>query len=685
MKKTLYYISSLLILACSCEESLDTAFDKRGPISTDYPVESRVFYDEFLAQGEINGEMTFSETGFYMSSTMEMDSKTARKYVADQFDGKFFRAWIDGLETGTNYYVKAYGKTGDGKEYEGRTIRVTTSADIIEYVKVGALPGTEKSVNGRHHLLSGVVTDFGQDKDGVIEYGAYCRPAGSGEDWQVTTVVPDKGEIKVDTPFEVLVTGLTPESSYEYMIYARNNRKEQFSETGTFTTGSTSMPSVAFNKMENVATTLFSVSGTVTDYGNDPDVECGFYFGTSEGSMSEQLLSDEIDEADVFIVRKRGLTKETKYFIRPFVRNYSGEATGETVSLMTGPESAPHLEVVLPTYKEILRDVTTSSLKLKAYLNSDGGLEVQECGVYYGKDPESLDSKAKGEISGEYADSIYVDITGLNSGEVIYYRFFAKNAKGEYAAPMESAGTKIEIPAWENAGANMDAGAPNNWIQRSATLTEVYYEQPPVTVTESDGKKYKYYFLDRNLGATKVVESASVSNNMDMIGSCYVYSYPKPGAVPSTGTVAQAKFGYINSNPIQKGCLNWNEPQYTPAPANYFIPTRAEWRALIEALPESQRNLTGVFRLIRIGKTGNRPQNGGVFQKSIHYATLFCADNDKDTGIRATFQARDTDSDSEFSGAPYMVVAVDNTSYINSTLAERGGASVRCFRKMAVE
>ena len=687
MKRFIFILSSSL-LAASCVELLDTAFDVQQPITTDYPVEKRVFYDEFLAQGEIYGGIVFSELGFYLSDTEYGDDNAGvRKFVADQFENEFFRAWIGGLEPGTAYYLKAYGIGNDGTEYCGRTVRVTTSSEIIDYVSVEALPENAVSVNARHYRLSGKVSDFGGDEDGVIEYGVYSRIAGSGEGYAKTSVIPGSDNpVALDTPFDVLVTDLVPKTEYEYRIYARNNRKEQLSETFTFVTEGTTMPSVVYKGTENIATTLFSVAGTVTDYGNDPDVECGFYFGEQADNLSERLVSEEFDEENNFIVRKRGLEKETAYFLKPFVKNYSGEAVGETVSVLTGPESVPQLTVHSPDYGEILTTVTENSVSLRAFLNSDGGLNIDHCGVYWGKSADNLTEKTEGEIVGQFSDTVEVNINGLGSGDVVYYEFYAENAKGEYRAPMESIAAKIVIPAWENAGANMNAGAPNNWIQRSASATETYYELPPVTVTEADGKKYKYYFLDRNLGATQVVESPAVSNNINMIGSSYVFSYPKPGSVPSTGVVAQTKFGWVNDNPLHSDCLDWNMPEYTPAPEHYSIPTRAEWTALMESMPESERNLTGIFNLIKVGKTGNRPKNGGVFQKTIQYATLYCADKDDVAGASSVFQARDPDSDADFSGEPYMVVAdATNKLYIGNNVAENGGACVRCFRKMPVD
>lgn len=682
--KKIFTIFILALSFISCKETLDTAFDVQLPITTDYPVQNRIFYNEFLAQGEVYGETEFKEYGFYCSDMPFTEDGQIRKIPAEQVDGEFFRAWIGELTEGSTYYVKAYGIDSGGQEVLGRQISVTTPSEKIEYVKVELLADEAELLNARHQKVCGKVTDLGGDEDGVIEYGAWYRPVGSDEPWLVTSLATKQNdEIKVDAPFEVIIKGLIPETEYEYMVYARNNRKEQFTQKGTFKTGTTTLPAVAMNRIDNVATTLFTVSGIVLDDGNDPDLECGFYLGTSENDTKEALLPDSTGEDGLFIVNKRGLIKETTYWLKPFARNWSGEAVGEVFSIKTGPESMPQVRAMIPDYEGIKSCVTANSVNITGFINSDGGLEITDCGIYWGKTPDSVTTKLSGILAGEYKDSIYVNVSGLNTCDVVYYQLYAENAKGEYKAGMESIGTKIEIPAWENAGQDVGTGRPNGWIRRSETLKEVYYEMPPFEVVEADGRKYKYYFLDRNLGAEKVVESASVSNKIEMIGSSYVYSYPKPGAVPSTGVVAQAKFGWVAKNELR--CTDWNLPEYTPAPDNYYIPTIAEWSALIEAIPESERNLSGVFKLFRFGKTGNRQGNGGVFSKSIQYCTLYAADNAALTGDRAVFQARDKDSDLDLSGYPYMTVAYPaQPDYIERAVATMGGASVRCFRKMEV-
>lgn len=682
---------ALLGLLMACSEELDTNFEQQSAITTDYPIEKRTFYDELLAQGEILPGAEYAELGFYISEQPFTSSSDGQRYAATEFEDTVFRTWIGGLTEDTYYYLRAYGVKG-GEMILGQTVRVKTSSTRIEYVTLGEVEDPDETKTSRQHFVRGVVTDTGGDADGVIEYGAYYWPASEPEEnpeavKKVSVLTEKNTDVPEGRVFEVEIDGLTPQTTYAYRIYARNNRREQLGDVATFTTAAATIPAVRTNEMLNVATTLCQASGTVTDIGNDPWVECGFYLGTTPENLDQRIPATEVSEAYEFELYQRGLTKETRYYIRAYACNYAGEALGDLLDFTTKSTTVPELEILFAGYEDIGSNVTETSVKVYAEMISDGGLPISDCGVYWGTSMDNLDRKATGALGGRNGDVLEVVIDGLQSGQVVYYQPYAVNELGETRwSYVESIGTKLVLAAWENAGKNIQSGAPNNFIQLSSVELETYYELPPLTVTEDDGKVYRYYFLDRNLGAKKVCDDPSIANDVELIGNNYVYSYPKPGAVPSTGVIAQAKYGWINDNKVAEDCLNWNDPRYTPAPANYLIPTRAEWTAFMNSLPESERNLTGAFKAIRLCKTGIRPKNGGVYQKTIQFATVFAADNDDLTSTRAVFQARDTDSDTDFGGKPYMTVGVKNSaSYISANINVNGGTSVRCFRKMELK
>lgn len=690
MKKLIWILLPGLLMACS--EELDTNFERQRSITTDYPIEKRIFYNEVLAQGETLPGATYAELGFYISEEPFDSDNGGQKYAATEFDQEVFRTWIGDLKENTSYYIRAYGREG-GDLRLGETVRIRTSSTKIEYVTLDNADDPVASRTSRQQLVRGVVTDAGGDPDGVIEYGAYCWPASADPDKdpsavkKVSVATEKNTDVPVGKVFEVQIGSLTPQTDYHYRIYARNNRRERLGEEASFRTAAAWLPAVRTNAMLNVATTLCQASGTVTDIGNDPEVECGFYLGTVSGTLDRRISATDIGENYDFELYQRGLTKETRYYLQAFVKNFAGEALGEIIDFTTDGNTKPELKVIFGKYADAPADITETSVTLYTEIVSDGGMEITDCGVYWGESMDALSNKVKGTIGGKNGDIIEVKVEGLRSGQVVYYRSYAVNSLGETRlANIESTGTKLVVATWENAGKNVQAGAPNNFIRLSSVDTDTYYEMPPLTVTEADGKVYRYYFLDRNLGAKTVCDDPSTSNSMDLIGYNYVYSYSKPGSVPSTGVIAQAAYGWINANPLAKDCMNWNDPKYSPAPASYAVPTRAEWTAFMNSLPAAERNLTGAFKAIRLCKTGIRPKNGGVYQKTIQIATVFAADNDDPTGTRAVFQTRDADSDVDFGGKPYMTIGVKNAdTYISANISTNGGTSVRCFRKMEVK
>ena len=213
----------------------------------------------------------------------------------------------------------------------------------------------------------------------------------------------------------------------------------------------------------------------------------------------------------------------------------------------------------------------------------------------------------------------------------------------------------------------------------------VVKEVSPDDATEYE--MYKYYFLDRNLGALEVVQSPDVIGTANNIGDFFVFSYPAPGSVPSMGTGAVKTKGWVGDLPSQVN--DWNTPGYSPCPKNYFVPTRYEWDCLVQSIPEGQRYLTHAFRLFRFGRTGIRNNNGGVISNSNadKVCVLWAGDKTELTDAGTAFFTRDTDSDAAIDNPDSKHMAVVGPGYpekvggpnINN---KSGGVPVRAFRKM---
>lgn len=698
--RNIFQVIFISFFSTACVEDIIVDYSDKQEITTAYPQKKRIFNDEFLAQGQPTSGHIYQELGFYYSKDPFSENNNGTKIIASEVSDTLFSEWIPQLEPNTHYYLRAYGIHADGTVYYGKTIRVTTSSGdpLIQNLTLSSTIYESEGVNGRNHIVKGLVTDDGGDPDGVVEYGAYFWTKESPlkkRKQAIKTFLAT--ELPENTIFEVKLTGLQPQTEYQYQVFARNNRREQLSEISEFITQQTTLPEVQTNAMINIATTLAEASGKIIDNGNDPELEYGFYIGTNESNLSDKLISNNIgydilDEKS-FSFYKKGLAKTTTYYVCAFAKNYSGENRGNIISFTTLDSTVPKIFPYFYDYDQVKDVLFSNSVKIYSELLSDGGLDITSCGAYWSLSPDELRSKdltkvnkTLGTIAVTNGDLIEVKITGLSQNQIVYYRTFAINSLGETVlSTIESVNTAFFVNAWEHTGSSGNNGEPNKYIAKSTTLIDNYYELPPITVMEGE-KKYRYYFLDRNLGAKSTANSTTEYLNMDAIGYQYVYSWNKPSAVPSTGSLAQASYGWINNTPLKAGITSnwdWNTPSYSPAPDNYFIPTRAEWGAVIHALPLSQQNLSGVSRILKIGPTGTRNNAGGrVANEKI--AVLFAADANLVTGPRPSFQARDKNTDSDYPGTPYISVGIGSVGQIVNAPSLNGGAAVRCFRKMEI-
>lgn len=689
----------LFLFSCRNEEQYYWEVDYE--LATAYVPDGKIFRDEFLAQGMFSPNIAFSELGFYYSENEINDSNIGQYIEATDTADLKFTAWIEGLKPGTNYYVQAVGKSGD-KVYKGRNIRVTTTDDNILYVTVVNGDPNSTDIDARDVNVYGIVTDLGNDEaHGVVEYGAYYWPESMPDSIKrVSIETVNVQEIPVNEPFSVLLSDLEPNTAYNYKIFARNSRREAFVSGDdmikSFTTMAVEMPQVKTGEIVKTASTDITVRGELTFNGYEPKTTYGFYYGTAEPLMNKFECNNvgEIEEGvnNLFEAKINKLEATTEYLIQAFASNSVGEARGEIIRTVTKEKSKPVIELYWGTIEDRLSNINESSVKVRASVSSNGGSKISKCGVIYGLSPDALNSTADG-VMDESGDFFSVDITGLSSGQIVYYQIFAENELGRAeGATIESIATKIIERKWVNMGSDQGTDGPNTYMALSDETLE-YYELPPVTVLEDDGNYYRYYFLDRNLGASKVAENSTNTKDMNSIGYIYQFGYSIPSSEPSTGYAAQANYGWVNDNniisyDIETGPYGeYQKWKNDPSPIGYHIPTSKEWQFLIDSFTESEQNIEGAYSKLLIGLTMCR-NNAGNGQNE-KYAILLSSDSQISTtgttSPRGAFYANE-DGMLSFGGLNPIGGVVgnlpNNNGYVNVT--QSGGAPIRCMRKMLV-
>ena len=129
-----------------------------------------------------------------------------------------------------------------------------------------------------------------------------------------------------------------------------------------------------------------------------------------------------------------------------------------------------------------------------------------------------------------------------------------------------------------------------------------------------------YYFLDRNLGASKPFDESNYNippeNNQEStwqsIGYYYQFNRTVPSATPDMNvtTSLDSKYGWKNTD-VAEG-TPWEN---SICPEGYVIPDHTVFEELIKRTEDT--SLDGFFRTLRIGVTGWRTAGSGGFVNSV--------------------------------------------------------------------
>lgn len=477
-----------------------------------------------------------------------------------------------------------------------------------------------------------------------------------------------------NTTTEIEVSGLLPETEYNYRLFIRTGCFRSYGvaysediqgEEQAFVTPAISPASVETDELRPTTTNVI-LRGKVTDDGKDPELTAGFYWGLSEDELTHRVVADEVDGNGGFYVFVKGLSALTTYYVQPFVENEAGESVGEKAQFTTMPMGAPTLNDVLLDYEYRIANMTPESVCLPCQVLSDGGYLLSSYGVYWGTDPNQLTEVHMGQEIEEETGNFQVQISNLEAGKIYYYRSFAKNESGEGLGNILS----LRMPVYGGKQYCYDENKTSGYSFERMVYNDVdlyYYELDPVIVGSN-----VYYFLDRNLGATAPFSPSDyttpVNNKGDTwksIGYYYQFGFSVPSATPDitiTGNL-NGSHGWTNDKSIGVTDDLWTS---SICPEGYDIPTKAQMDEIIAA--QTDKTLDGFFQLMRLGPTGVRGGGNGGIGANVSVVMLWLKDrviNSTHTGQGYFFRIS-PDSDAEtgqqgnFQGAPVRCMRIEN-------------------------
>ena len=648
-KKILLLCTSAFI-AASCVKT-DIYFPSGDTLEA-YQV-TEIFYDEVLAQGKAHNMTRITGLGFELESA---DGPILFKADKIEADGEF-NAYVNGLEAGGVYTIRPYATTKDGETLYGKHIRFRTSTERIEYVTLGMVAEPITNLMAKSFDLTGVVTDLGGGQR-VFEYGVIYWEASAPTEVDTVRLFPaaDEPAIEADQPFTIHLSKLKPNTEYVLRIFAKNERRPQYTPDITVKTHQVSAPAVAILQLVDITVTNAWVKGRVTDLGEDEGTECGIYYGlTSDPDQKFEVVAKEpIYTAGKltgfnFTAYIRTLKSSKHYYFKAYARNDHSEVLSSSfLEGDTGPAGPPEVETTV-----IVDDhgIGYNQAELYGVIVSDGDAQLSSFGIRMGRRGDALvDVPAQSYDAATGSFSII--FPGLTANAAYTYQVYAVNENGR------TEGMAYDFKTGINGGFLKVSKqySTQGEIVENRDIPVVYFELDPLVVTVTDlsttaDRQAAIYFLDRNLGARKRFPKTALDGSvLDQHGnlmtmaewvawyggyyykwnrkepSMSMWTYPLDESPMRTlsmngsgnngeyfgNTTALTKIcGWSNSD-SEKNLTNW-EDDNNPCPRGYRMPTSFEWQAVAKSMGaygSGRGNATDMYDLLKIGFAGYRRPNG---------------------------------------------------------------------------
>lgn len=221
------------------------------------------------------------------------------------------------------------------------------------------------------------------------------------------------------TDFSYSLTGLSPNTTYYYKAYARNNRGIGYGNTQSFTTPT--MPSVTTAQVSGVTGYTAVCGGTVTSTGNATATR-GVCWSTSQSPTVSDSHTNDGSGSGSYTSTLSGLNPGTTYYVRAYVTNIVGTAYGEQRSFTTS--------VVLPTVttNDVTDNVGTTAT-CGGNVTSTGGGVVTARGICWGTSQNPTISNSH-STNGSGSGSFTSSMVNLTPGTTYYVRAYATNSAG---------------------------------------------------------------------------------------------------------------------------------------------------------------------------------------------------------------------------------------------------------------
>lgn len=323
-----------------------------------------------------------------------------------------FTVTLEGLESSTTYYFRAYAKNDVGVGY-GEVKSFITEKEP-ELPTVVSLTVTEVAVSTA--IFQGQVVEDGGEE--ITERGAVwstrANPTLQTGDHQAA----ETAELGTYT---INMTGLMGAKVYFVRGYAINSVGVSYGESISFETND-GMPSVTTGVVSDITETSVICHGEVTYQGGSNVTTRGFCYGSDENpDVNGRLVTAPVAGMGEYSCAIQSLLPNTTYHVRAFCHNSQGIAYGDDITFTT-------LRMMPQVTTSNVVDVTSNSAKGGGVVVTNNGYEILERGICWSTSPNPTTNDSHAfdpNLGSVFSTNTYViSMTGLESTTTYYVRAY---------------------------------------------------------------------------------------------------------------------------------------------------------------------------------------------------------------------------------------------------------------------
>lgn len=412
---------------------------KEKPTVTLTTIEN-VTYNTALFKGGIVsiGSQKVTKHGFCWD-TNELPTVSSKNNcdLGDCATAKNFEYSASGLQPGKKYYVRAYAENVEGLSYSNQMVFETQDQPQIPVVETG----TVSSVQANQVTVSGNILKIGND-GGITQYGHVWHTSVNPTTAHNRTSL---GTTSATGSFASTLTGLSPNVTYHVRAYATNSLGTAYGDDITFTT-TVGKVDLQTNNVTDITHNAATASGTINKLEGNTITERGVCWSTTANPTLSSQYATSTETSNKFKVRLTGLSTQTTYHVRAYVKTQKGEVFfGNDMSFQTSHE------IVLPTVGSTqVSEIGVSKATFSSIVTNDGKGSISDAGFCYSlnNNPTIADTRVSyGVATGSFGKTV----TGLKENTTYHVRAYAVNEAGtSYGPDVTFTTLEVTVPTLAN-------------------------------------------------------------------------------------------------------------------------------------------------------------------------------------------------------------------------------------------